>query len=253
VYTYDAMAQQATSEQFQEGLLLPGQSLVVDRTIRLLGPREEIIVAYGELTELDVRRELYFAARDSGIRTKYRRPDDAALREFAALGPRTPNVGTGPGRESVLATQPLMTRPGKTATQAVDFAGAKSPPLVWAEAEKRGRGRFLTYCVTFGGWVFAGDGGDVVVGATGDRSLPSAPARLYRDLDLDHKFTLRVDEKSARELGVKAQPGDGMYRQGLFAEVTAAESPRVLEAARAAGRRIELQRYFFDRYFYSLR
>ncbi|HLG43103.1 MAG TPA: hypothetical protein VI643_07035, partial [Planctomycetota bacterium] len=158
-----------------------------------------------------------------------------------------------PGRESILASRTLLSRPAKSAAQAVEFPGAKSPPLPWAEAEKRGKGRFLTYCVSFGGWVFATDEGNLVVGASGDRKLPSAPARLYRDLDLDHKFTLQVDEKSARELGVKAEPGDGMYRQGLFAAVTAAESPRVLEAIRTMGKKIELQRYFFDSYFYALR
>jgi hypothetical protein len=249
-YTYDPTAPRQTSEPVQEGLLLPGQTLVVERMVRLIGPREEAVVRYHKLDAEDLRGEVYFPFRETGLRTRFRRPDPHALREFQAFTPRSPAHGSEPGRESVLASRRLLERSPETASQLIELP-VRPPPLPWADAEKRGRerGRFLTYCTTLRGWIFAGEDGHWLISASEDLPLPPAPARLYRDLDLDGRFELVVEDKTARELGLPSRPADG--RQA--SEIAAAAAPRILEAIRTAGFRIERQVQGFDRSHYVVR
>lgn len=241
-YIYDPAVPENTSEPLQEGLLLPGQTLIVERSTRLLGRQEEAVVRYLKLNSADLRGEIYLPERETSLQTRFRRPDQRTLRGFQTRTPRSPAFADSLGPESVLASRSLLARPAETASQLIELP-VRPPAVPWTEAEKRGRGRgrFLTYCAALGGWIFESEGGHWLVSAGGDRPLPLASPRFYRDLDLNGGFELALDDKTARRIGVAAG-----------SKVDAQAAARVLEAIRTAGLRIERRELGAERWVYEV-
>lgn len=243
-YRYNAMAQQASAMNVHEGLLLPGQSLILEVSFRVIYPSETFRFRIVRMSLEETVKACFAYVKNAAFR-----PLD--LDAYRQIHGRIVARATGPVESSVLVT--TLGAPEEQSVE-VGFGTLKTPKISF-EAASRQVGEFkqVLYCRTLGGWVFKGDGKDILVGSIYPRSeIAGCHPRVYRDIDMANSIPVRIDAPTAKELGYEAKPGDGMYRQGFYIEVPAHRFYEFALAAGRKGRRLDLHRYFFDEYTFTL-
>lgn len=174
-----------------EGLLLPGQSLVVEMPFRVLHPFETFRFRLVRLTTADVMREWSW--------------DEAKLEAYRKFYGRIVERRDRPVPESVTA----ISKPETDAqTIEVGFGKLKEPRVPFEKAsQSAGPHEAYTYSLILGGWIFKAGGKDILVSANFPRTeLASCPPRAYRDMDQNQSIDVHVDFALAKTLGFEPKP-----------------------------------------------
>lgn len=266
--TYNPNAQQATAAIFNEGFLMPGQSLTFQKTHRIITQIEDIKIHYTVIDTPrgmgDVTTRLFL---QQGGATTYVKPTTEQLDAYAAGSYAAVTETTAPspravvfpvGQYGVVTNQPgLLYRTDKVE---VSFA-----PKLLAETRKAASVRvgvseynLFAFSEALNAWIARRGSDRIVVPQGGGETwlAPDAHAQFYKDVDHTGEALLSVDDPSPwASTGFKVSEGDPQYNPGLkFVHVTREKLADFLkhDALKARGQWIEPKYYFFDKHYFVI-
>jgi hypothetical protein len=210
-----------------EGLLLPGQSLVLERSFRVMHPTETFRFHVVRLSIPGVMQEWGW--------------NEAQLETYRKFHGRIVEPRARPVPESVTVSDALSKRP--TEAQAIEVGFGKLPdPRVSFEtaSQKAGKHESVTYSLVLGGWIFKSGSKDILVSANYPRTeVASCPPRAYRDMDVNNSIDVKLDFASAKALGFEGKP-TGETSRSFRIEVPALRFKEFLKKAGEQGKTIRI-------------
>lgn len=266
--TYNPTAQQATASIFNEGFLMPGQSLTFKKTHRIITALEELKVHY---TVIDTPRGLEDVTRrlfvSGGAANTYVTPTVEQLEAFGAGSYPTVAESTTPspravvfpvGQYGVVRNQPGLLY--RTDTVEVTFAPKLLPESRKSASMRVGVSEYLlfTFSEALNAWIARRGSDRLVVPQDGSDAWPAPDvhAQFYKDIDLAGEALLSVDDPSPwASVGFKVSEGDPQYTPGLkFVHVTREKLVDFLkhEQLKTRGLWIEPKYYFFDKHHFVI-
>jgi hypothetical protein len=278
VYEYNELVQSATSELFHAGFMLPGQEITVRCQYRPVTNSELFAVKYisadgkydGTSGSLKPLRP-YIPSEDvspSGMTRTFKPFEEKAWLETSGTSTEAgrglcvraaiiPDTGADPIEQIVecaiqFGSKGFLLEDAKSAVGRISGPAAKDARIVYSNA--------------MGGYVIFEENLVWLLAKTGQAergaALPQIPATLLRDADTLGAVQVCVGEKqegfgpNGKDAGRKfwdtypVRYGDGMYMQGEFITVQAADLAKFLGKVRESKGRLTQCNYYFDsRYF----
>ena len=269
--SYNPRAQQSTDAIFNEGLLMPGQSLKLLKSHRVLDATEDFLITYTIVDTPrglgDLARRVFVGGASSGATPGvYTRPSDEQLNQFKSATFPPVTGGINPSPRAVVFPEG---RYGKTAGRAgllfrddrlkVTFAPTLLPMSREEAGKKAGVSTYLvhTYSEALSAWI--ANRGAVHLMVTQDgrtHEIPRVPALLFKSIDASGEALVSVEEPAAfTAMGFKTSEGDPPYASGLkFILVTRENLQSFLNHEHLKGTRatVEAVQYFFKKHYFKI-